>query len=182
MTAEEIVALVDRTGQVVGSAPRRRVRTENLLHAATAVLLRDSSGRIYVHRRSPEKDWSPSAHDAACGGILLLGEDPEPAARRELAEELGVEDVDLRPVGTALYEDEAVRGYLHAFVATYDGPVRFADGEVVWGDWWTLEELAVHLHDPDWPFVPDTRALLASLGARGIDDYARLDLATPSRR
>ena len=37
----EIVALVDRTGAVVGSAERSVVRRENLLHAATAVLVRD---------------------------------------------------------------------------------------------------------------------------------------------
>ena len=38
----------------------------------------------------------------------------------------------------------------------------------------TLDELARGLADPGWPFVPDTRALLARLAADGVGDYGRL--------
>jgi isopentenyldiphosphate isomerase len=51
-----MVALVDRSGAVLGSAERSVVRRDNLMHSATAVLVRDPEGRIYVHRRSPDKD------------------------------------------------------------------------------------------------------------------------------
>ncbi len=82
---EEQVAVLDEDGAVVHVRPRSEVRRLNLRHAATGVLLRDGEGRIYVHRRSPDKDWQPSAHDAAAGGILRAGEDPCAAASRELA-------------------------------------------------------------------------------------------------
>ncbi len=179
VTPSELVALVDIEGRVVGSATRARMRAENLRHAATAVILRDSAGRIFVHRRSPTKDWAASYHDAASGGVLQFGEHPAPAARRELAEELGVTGVVLTPLLELLYEDERIRGYLHAYAATYDGPVAFADGEVVWGAWLTLDELADHLADPTWLFVPDTRAVLTELARRGVHDYARLRLVDP---
>ena len=78
----ELVALVNRSGAVVGSADRARVRRENLMHAATGILVRDEGGRIYVHRRSPDKDWAPSHHDAAAGGVLTVGEDPSASAER----------------------------------------------------------------------------------------------------
>jgi isopentenyldiphosphate isomerase len=55
----EVVALVDRSGVVVGHAERAVVRRENLMHATTGILVRDEHGRIYVHRRSPDKDWAP---------------------------------------------------------------------------------------------------------------------------
>ena len=73
-----------------GSAPRSRMRAENLHHAATAVVVRDRLGRVYVHRRTTTKDVYPGRRDFAAGGVLTAGEDPHDAAVRELAEELGV--------------------------------------------------------------------------------------------
>src|SRR3954447_455466 len=174
LDVSEIVAIVDRTGAVVGSAERSVVRGENLLHAATAVLVRDHEGRIYVHRRSPAKDWAPSHHDAAAGGIVAYGEQPAASAARELAEELGVTGSDLRPLGINVYEDDTTRCVEHCYETTWSGPVTHADGEVVWGAWMTLEELDRHLSDPGWLFVPDTRALLARLAAEGVGDYPAL--------
>ena len=170
----EIVALVDRSGAVVGSESRTVVRRDNLLHAATAVLVRDPERRIYVHRRSPDKDWAPSAHDAAAGGVMAYGEEPAASAARELAEELGVSGATLSPLGLSVYEDDTTRCVEHCFETVWTGPVTHADGEVVWGAWMTLEELDGHLADPAWPFVPDTRALLTRLARDGTGDYARL--------
>lgn len=177
---DEQVALVDRGGAVVGVASRHEVRRDNLRHSATAVIVRDPHGRIYVHRRSPDKDWAPRRHDAAAGGVLQQGEAPERAALRELAEELGVEGVSLRPLPVLLYEDDSVRCRLHPFETTYAGPVRHLDGEVEWGAWMTLTELADHLRRDDWPFVPDTRALLTALADAGISDYGELGLGGPA--
>ena len=171
----EVVALVDRSGAVVGRAERSVVRRDNLLHAATAVLVRDPVGRIYVHRRSPDKDWAPSHHDAAAGGVLQDGEEPAASARRELAEELGISGVPLEPLGLSVYEDQTTRCVEHCFEAVWDGPVVHADGEVVWGAWLTLAELDERLADPAWPFVPDTRALLRRLATDGTRDYAALE-------
>jgi 8-oxo-dGTP pyrophosphatase MutT (NUDIX family) len=171
---DEIVTLVDTEGRVTGSAERSVVRRDNLRHAATAVLVRDPDRRIYVHRRSPLKDWAPDHHDAAAGGILTYGEEPAASAARELEEELGITDVDLRPLGTSLFEDDTTRVVEHVFEAVWDGPVRWSDGEVVWGRWLGLDELAARLADPAWPFVPDTRALLERLAGDGVDDYGRL--------
>ena len=176
---EEIVALVDEHGTVTGQAPRPLVRRDNLRHAATAVLVRHPDGRIYVHRRSPDKDWCPSCHDAAAGGVLQHGERPEDSARRELEEELGISGVPLRPLGTSLYEDDTTRCFEHCFEVTYDGVVTHADGEVVWGDWMTLRELGRLLADEAWPFVPDTRTLLTRLCRERVGDYAALEATGP---
>lgn len=178
MTDGEVVALVDRSGAVVGHAERSVVRRDNLRHAATAVLVRDPPGRIYVHRRSPGKDWAPGHHDAAAGGVLTYGEEPAASAARELAEELGISGADLRPLGLSVYEDDTTRCVEHCFETTWSGPVVHADGEVVWGAWMTLSELAEHLADPGWPFVPDTRALLSRLSAEQVGDYAHLRCGT----
>ena len=170
----EIVALVNGSGVVTGPAERSVVRRDNLRHAATAVLVRNSSGQIFVHRRASTKDWAPGCHDAAAGGMLLYGEDPQESAARELAEELGVTGGPLTSLGTNLYEDDTTRVFEHCYEAVWDGPVSFPDAEVVWGSWMTLAELGRRLRDPAWPFVPDTRALLGRLATTGVHDYAAI--------
>jgi isopentenyldiphosphate isomerase len=171
---DELVALVALDGSVVGFAPRSVVRRDNLLHAATAVLVRSSTGQIYVHLRSPDKDWAPSHHDAAAGGVMTYGEEPRPSAERELAEELGIRGAELRSLGTSVFEDDTTRCVEHVFETVWDGPIDFADDEVVWGAWLTLPELGSRLRDAGWPFVPDTRLLLEHLVSDGVGDYARL--------
>jgi len=156
---DEVVALYDDAGRPCGSAPRSQVRAQNLRHGATGVLVLDPEGRVFVHRRTDTKDVFPGRHDFAAGGVLLAGEDPAAAARREVEEELGVTS-DLVPLGEADYADEHTRYRAFLFVTTWDGPVRLQPEEVASGEWLTLDELVARLDDPDWPVVPDSAALL----------------------
>jgi isopentenyldiphosphate isomerase len=172
---DELVALVDADGRVVGSAPRSVVRRDNLRHSATAVLVRDPAGRIYLHRRSETKDWAPGHWDAAAGGVITADEDPDMSAARELAEELGVSGATLVALGTHLYEDDTVRCFEHAYEVVWDGTIRHQLEEVAEGRWVDLHELAQVLADPAVPFVPDTRQLLTRLAADGRGDYDRLN-------
>jgi 8-oxo-dGTP pyrophosphatase MutT (NUDIX family) len=167
---DERVALYaegDLTGTVVGEAPRSRVRAENLPHAATAVLLRDPAGRVYVHRRTETKDVYPGMHDVWAGGVVLAGEDPVEAAARELAEELGVHGCELRDLGRFWYADEHTNYLVYPFEARYDparhGPVVHQPEEVACGWWMDWDELTARLADPAWAFVPDGRAGLERL-------------------
>lgn len=101
--------MVDDAGREVGAAPRWRVRRDNLRHRATAVLVRNSAGAIYVHRRTDDKDVYPGAHDVWAGGCVQAGETVEDAAVRELAEELGIAGVPLIPVDVFDYADDTTR-------------------------------------------------------------------------
>ena len=172
--SEELVTLVDETGTPTGATPRSVMRRDNLLHAATAVLLRNAAGQVYLARRTATKDWAPDHWDVGAGGVISDGEDPVSSARRELAEELGVTGVELRPLATNLYSDSTTRCFEHVYTATWDGPVTHQVEEVAEGHWADLDELARLLHDPDQPFVPDGRQLLTHLADTGSGDYAQL--------
>ena len=58
--SDELVALYDQAGSVVGATTRARVRAEGLWHAAGVVLVRSGDGNaVYVHLRTPGKDVFP---------------------------------------------------------------------------------------------------------------------------
>ncbi|MDQ1287941.1 MAG: hypothetical protein QG622_1506 [Actinomycetota bacterium] len=169
--AGELVAVYDPddgTGRVVGSAPRTRMRRENLPHAASVVLVRRPGGQVFVHRRADTKDLWPGRHDATAGGVVLAGEDPDDGARRELAEELGIDGADLVPVLRRWYRDDDTWFLAFVYLATWDGDVRFADGEVADGWWEDPRRLYARLADPAVAFVPDTRGLLELPEIRGL--------------
>lgn len=169
--SDELVAVYDAAGNVTGAAPRSRVYADGLWHASSGVLLRSTDGaRIYVHRRTDTKAVFAGMHDCLAGGVVDPGETPEQTAVRELAEELGVTGVPLAPLASMVWDGwwagKPMRCHLFAFQACYDGPVRHQPEEIVDGWWWTDAELAAHLADPDWPFVPDTRVLIEQLLVR----------------
>ena len=97
--ADELVDVIDDDGGVVGTVTRAEMRRRRLRHRCTFVIVRSSGGGVLVHRRSDDKDLWPGAWDLAVGGVVGAGEDWEPAARRELAEEVGVTGVELVELG-----------------------------------------------------------------------------------
>lgn len=163
--AEETVAIFDADGTAVGTAPRSRVYAEGLWHASAAVLVRSSTQKIYVHRRTDSKAVFAGHHDALAGGVLDPGESPLECAQRELREELGVDGVDLTPIARVSWDSSwagrPLRCHLYAYETRWDGPIVHQPSEIAAGWWWTEDELRAHLDDPTWLFVPDSRALLA---------------------
>ena len=109
-------------------------------------------------RIGEDDDRAAHSDPGADGGHAGAG------AVRELAEELGIEGVTLRPLFTTRWRDATVQAIYHAFEVTWDGPITHQADEVAWGDWWTTDELARHVMTEDIPFVPDGRHLLAVAG------------------
>jgi 8-oxo-dGTP pyrophosphatase MutT (NUDIX family) len=152
--------VVDDADVVVATVPRAVMRRQRLRHRVTFVVVRSSDGRILVHRRSDDKDVWPGRWDLAVGGVVTAGEGYDDAARRELAEEVGVHGVPLVPLGGGRYEDDDVRIVARLYEAVHDGPFSFADGEVVEARFVTAAELQERLARHS--FVPDSVALLAT--------------------
>lgn len=128
--AEELVEHVAPDGTVLEVVTRSRMRAENLLHRSVAILVQASDGRLLVHRRADHKDVYPGWWDLAAGGVVSAGEDSDLAARRELAEELGIDGVAPAFVTEGRHEDAHARELCRVYRVVHDGPYRFDDGEV----------------------------------------------------
>ena len=149
----EIVDLVDRENRVVGAAPRERVRRENLLHRGVGILVKNSRGEVYVHRRTSSKDVFPSMYDMFVGGMVSQGESYDEAALREVAEELGVVGPIPQRLFTYLYEGPLNRSWIEIYHVVWDGPIRHQPEEVEWGTWLPESQLAAWVDTVE--VVPD---------------------------
>lgn len=156
-----MVDVVDDDDVVVRTVTRAEMRRDRLQHRAVAVAVFASDGRLLVHRRSEDKDVWPGQWDIAAGGVVAAGEDYETAARRELAEELGVEVDSLEALGEGRFRDDAVALIARGYRCVHDGPFRFTDGEIAEVRWVTLAELDDLRRQH--PFVPDSIALMLPL-------------------
>lgn len=160
-SGEEMVEEVGIDGRVVRLVTRREMRAKRLRHRSVFVLVRSTQGGVLIHRRSDEKDIWPGWWDIAVGGVVAPGEDWDTAARRELAEEIGV---DARPVaiddGAAVpFDDEEVSLLARRYEVIHDGPFRFADGEVVEARFVDVDRLRDLVREIS--VLPDSRSLFA---------------------
>jgi 8-oxo-dGTP pyrophosphatase MutT (NUDIX family) len=141
------------------------------LRRAARVVVLDPRNRVLLLRydRDPPGSW----HWSTPGGGLNADEDYVTAARREVSEETGWDDLTLlgeihQRALTMHYRGRLVRQHERLYLARTDQPCRAlgnvaamhaADGIAAWR-WWTLEELAATT-DMVWP--PDLTGLIRNV-------------------
>lgn len=155
---DELVDIVDEQDRVVAPVTRRRMRAERLRHRAVFVVVASTAGAVLVHRRSQDKDLWPGRWDIAVGGVVVAGEGYDDAARRELAEEVGLTGVVPTPIGSGRFADADVDLQARCYRVVHDGPFHFADGEVVEARW--VEAAGLAALRASASFVPDSLSLL----------------------
>ena len=158
---DELVDIVDDDDRVIATVTRAEMRSKRLQHRSVGIAVMSSDGRLLIHRRSADKDLWPGWWDIAAGGVVTAGETYEVAARRELAEELGITDVELDCLGQSHYVDDQLAALCRGYRVVHDGPFKFADGEIVEARWVTVAELEVMRATNR--FLPDSIALLLPL-------------------
>jgi isopentenyldiphosphate isomerase len=154
---EEIGVLVDEEDRVMGTVPRREIRTGNLLHRGVAIVVRNPLGEIYVHRRTATKDVFPGMYDMVVGGMVTAGESYDETARRELAEELGVAGVEPAFLLKHRYQGHRNNAWIALYEVIWSGPIQHQEEEISWGTYMSEEDLVAKLDE--LPFAPDHLAV-----------------------
>ncbi|AXY41992.1 NUDIX domain-containing protein [Halomonas sp. JS92-SW72] len=165
--ARERIQLVDARNRPCGSAWRAQMRRFRFWHRATYIVVRNARGEICVQRRTLTKEVFPGGLDLAAGGVVGAGEAEHLAARRELAEELGIRGVPLRPAGGFIHAEGGHHIFGSLFLVDHDGPLALQAEEVAEVFWRPpAEALAL-------PGVtPDTRQALQVLIETGLLEAA----------
>ena len=133
---------MDEEGRVVGSATRGECHSgTKLLHPVVHLHVFNSQGDIYLQRRPDWKDIQPGKWDTAVGGHVDYGETPEEALRREVREELGINDFTPEFVDKYVFESQRERELVYVNRTIYDGPISPSADELAGGRFWTMQEI-----------------------------------------
>lgn len=149
---DELVDVVDESDRVVDVVTRREVRARNLRHRCTYVLVLNTAGELYVHKRTDTKDVYPGFYDLVAGGVNGSGESFDDGAARELEEELGVTATPIFRFRLR-YEGPSGRIIGAAYDVVWDGAIRHQPSEVVWGAFLPFGEVDGMIARED--FCPD---------------------------
>ena len=116
VSSEEMLPLVEPSGLVYGQATRAWCHSgAKALHPVVHLHLVDRLGRIYLQKRSLEKDLLPGYWDTAVGGHVTYGELAQEALYREAAEELGLTAFNPVFLETNVWETERDREFVFVF-------------------------------------------------------------------
>lgn len=149
---EEWVDIVDEANKVVDSVSRSQMRKQQLWHRASYIVIQNPAGLLYVQKRTATKDYCPSMFDACCGGVMQSGEDALLSATRELAEEMGIENVPLTDHGWFQYHDEHNHVWGALYSCTYDGALSLQEEEVEYVELLRFDEILKRAKE----FTPDS--------------------------
>ena len=145
------IGVVDPENRFLRWEDRETVHREQLTHRTIQVLLFDAAGRLLVQRRHPSKRTWPGAWDLSCAGHVeredypggpdgRLDEVYAAAARREVAEELGV-DTRLEEIGRFGPRSGVHYEQARLYRGRWDGPIRPQEDEVAEVRWVSSDDL-----------------------------------------
>jgi isopentenyl-diphosphate delta-isomerase type 1 len=164
---EELLQLVDEQGRPIGSAPRAACHgNPELIQAVVHLYLFDLRGRLYLQKRSRNKDTCPGLWDSSMGGHLGAGESAAQALEREIREELGLslsELRELRPLPCYLTRTDWESEYVFPCRAVFDGQPRPNPEEIEEGRFEPLEAIRRRIAERPEEFTPHFRIAFARL-------------------
>ncbi len=138
---EEMFPIVDEEGNILGAATRGECHNGSKpLHPVVHLHVFNSCGELYLQKRPDWKDIQPGKWDTAVGGHVDLGESVEMALRREVLEEIGIEDFTPELLRRYVFESARECELVFAYRTVYDGVVT-PSAELAGGRFWTMAEI-----------------------------------------
>jgi isopentenyldiphosphate isomerase len=139
---QELLAVVDVHDCIIGTCARHIVHATGLRHRAVHILVFDDAGRLFLQKRSMNKDLNPGLWDTSAAGHVDADEDYTSSAIRELREELGLTDhgrlLPLFKIPPTAYNGME---FVRVYCITHNGPFALAADEIDGGDWFTPSQI-----------------------------------------
>jgi 16S rRNA (adenine1518-N6/adenine1519-N6)-dimethyltransferase len=138
---DELLAVVDENDVVIGSERRDIIHRDDLKHRAVHIFALNKKGDIFLQKRSRLKDKCPGLWDSSAAGHVDAGEEYDACAQRELEEELGLSDHELREVGKLGAHANTGWEHVRLFATLASGTIRFPCVEIEYGEWFSMEQI-----------------------------------------
>ena len=134
LISHDMIDYVDEKNNVIGPVPREEAHRKGLLHRAVWIIVVNKGGEILIQRRHKKKKISPGFWELSATGHVDSGETYEAAAKRELLEEIGIED-NLEKIGDGLFVFDHRNGFkdrefYRIYLCRSDGPFKEQEDEI----------------------------------------------------
>lgn len=135
-----VLDIVDENDNVIGKAAYDDVISKGLIFRAANVIVFNSKGEIFVHKRNRNLQTFGGMWDVKLGGIVEAGESYEEAARRELEEEAGIKNAKLELIFPLKFRKGSYRNNRKVYRCFYDGKMKLQESEIEEGKFVAVEE------------------------------------------
>lgn len=140
------ITFVNKDDNVIGSGTKEQAWKNGDIHRIARLFVFNSKGELLIQKRSIHLQNLPGKWDQSAAGHVDEGEDYLEAAKRELMEEVGIGNIELKEVGK-FYQDEidedgkVKKRFNMLYETKYDGEVNFDENEVSEIKWIQMGEL-----------------------------------------
>ena len=105
---QETYDVVDKNDKVIKTwLLKEELHVNNDITRVVTIHVCDSQWKYYIAQRSPDKIVDPLLFEAPAHGRVSSGEDYDAAAKREVQEELGIDEIELQEIGYFYMEFES---------------------------------------------------------------------------
>lgn len=134
--------VIEPNGMVIGRSTRQYCHSgAKPLHPVIHIHIIDRYSRIYLQKRSMNKDIQPGKWDTAVGGHVSYGESVLEAVYREASEELGLTAFNPIHLKTYEFESSIEREMVNVFAAVGSYALYPDMDEVDEGRWWEISDV-----------------------------------------
>lgn len=138
----EVFDVVDVNDKVIGRATRREVhQNKNLIHRSVGVAVFNSNQKIFLQRRSLTKDTDALLWTISCSGHVMAGESYTETSKRELWEELGIQDTVINFLTKYIYKGIKETEITSLYSVVYNGEIILQTEEILEGKFLSREEV-----------------------------------------
>jgi isopentenyldiphosphate isomerase/intracellular septation protein A len=144
---EEWFPVVNEDGTLIGRAPRRVCHDgkSKLLHPVVHLHIFNKEGKLFLQKRSANKDIQPGKWDTSVGGHISPGESVEAALHRETIEEAGLKDLKVQFIHKYVWESSREKELVFSFITVTEKNPVINREEIDEGRFWGIDEIASNI-------------------------------------
>ncbi|TNH43681.1 isopentenyl-diphosphate Delta-isomerase [Photorhabdus luminescens] len=174
---DEILVLVDKYDNPIGSAGKADIHQKGMLHRAFSIFIFDNKGNLLLQKRAVTKYHSAGLWTNSCCGHPRVGEALEDAAHRRLGEEMGF-DCPLKKVSSFIYHarlpnDLIEYEYDHVFIGRFDKEPIINSDEVSDYKWVNPLKLRELINNAPDVYTVWFKKIIDGLSYQDIEEWQR---------